>query len=81
MSNTLRETDEYKNTSEEKSSVVAKMGQMNTTLSGFTKNKSDNVQGNDRLIQSISMIKDILMSNMQLREDQIKLSEQHDFSI
>ena len=27
------------------------------------------------------MIKDILMSNMQLREEQIKLSEQHDFAI
>lgn len=33
---------------------------------------------NDRLLHSISMIKEILMSNMQLREEQLKLSEEHD---
>ena len=35
----------------------------------------------DRLIDSISMIKDILLSNMQLREEQLNLAEQHDKTI
>lgn len=33
---------------------------------------------NDRLIQSISMIKDILLSNMQLREELLQISEKFD---
>ena len=55
------------------SSMIARMG--NTSSSIAFGGLRDNSQGNDRLIQSISMIKDILMSNMQLREEQIKLSE------
>lgn len=35
----------------------------------------------DRLIQSISMIKEILLSNMQLREEQFRLAEEHDLTI
>ena len=33
----------------------------------------------ERLIQSISMIKDILLSNMQLREELLQLSQAHEF--
>jgi hypothetical protein len=49
--------------------------QMNTSDGMVTKGSSD------RLIQSISMIKDILLSNMQLREEQFKLAEDHDLTI
>ena len=33
---------------------------------------------NDRLIASIQMVKDILKSNMQLRDDQLRLAEEHE---
>ena len=39
------------------------------------------VGSSERLIHSISMIKDILLSNMQLREEQLKLAEIHDETI
>jgi len=32
----------------------------------------------DRLIESISVIKEILLSNMQLREDLLTLSQEHE---
>lgn len=40
-----------------------------------------NPGASERLVESISMIKDILLSNMQLREEQMKLAEDHDLTI
>jgi hypothetical protein len=39
---------------------------------------SNEGSANDRLIQSISMIKDILKSNMQLREEQMEATQAQD---
>lgn len=41
----------------------------------LAKTTEDSKGQNDRLIHSISMIKDMLLSNMQLREEQLKLAE------
>lgn len=58
----------------------SKIEKMNSTMkSAFDYGKD--AGSSDRLIHSIAMIKDILMSNMQLREDLLKISGQHDFTI
>jgi len=41
----------------------------------------DAAGSSERLIHSISMIKDMLLSNMQLREEQLKLASEHELTI
>ena len=62
-------------------SPASKEAQLTKTKFNITSLRSENNASNDRLIQSISMIKDILMSNMQLRDEHLKIAEQHDETI
>ena len=65
----------------DQSSPISKEAHQTKTKLNAPSLKSETNGSNDRLIQSISMIKEILMSNMQLRDEHLKMAEQHDQTI
>lgn len=62
-------------------SVAGRGGQAGIAIQTLNVSGNVQIQQNDRLIQSIQMIKEILQSNMQLREDQLKLAEEHESAL
>lgn len=62
--------------------MIAKTATWQNQLEAPLEKESDKAdKASDRLIASIAMVKDVLQSNMELRQDQVKLTKEHETAL